>query len=244
MTASADRYHRPRTFFGPDGAVRRLLCVGGSNPDGRRSNRPRRSLAVEPERGLESERTGFATQLDRQLRLACRGEAAVRRELGCAARAFLSRQAYRPLGFVRLGDYARERLGVSARTLQHAAWLATRLDALPAISRAYDRSELSWAQARALCSVAAPADEERWLGLTRGATVETLERLAAQARWPDGVPEDSRQEGVPQDGPGGARSSWRRGLPGSRSRRGARPRSSPRRARRDGRSGRRSETGR
>ena len=64
--------------------------------------------------------------------------------------------------------------------LQSAAWLATRLDELPAVSTAYDRSELSWAAARAICQVAVAADEEQWLAVARRSTVDTLERLVAR----------------------------------------------------------------
>ena len=131
----------------------------------------------------------------------------MRRELGDAARAFMRARAYGRLGFVRLSDYARERLGVSARTLQDAAWLATRLDALPAISTAYDRSELSWAAARAICKVAVPADEAQWLDLARRSTVDTLERLVAPTRRPDGVPPDP--EGEPNEIDGEPSVRWR-----------------------------------
>lgn len=131
----------------------------------------------------------------------------MRRELGCAADGFLSRRGYRRLGFVRLADYARERLGVSARSLQSAAWLARRLDELPAVSRAYDRSELSWARARLICRVAVPRDEERWLALSRSSTVETLETLVVHARQPTGVPPDP--EGMPDEIDGEPAVRWR-----------------------------------
>jgi len=153
MIASTDR-HRPRRFFGLRGVVRSLRRTRDAD-----AGRPRPSPPTDLDRALQSERARFAAKLDLELRLACRNEATMRRELGDAARAFVRRRAYRRIGFVRLSDYARERLGVSARTLESAAWLATRLDALPAVSRAYDRSELSWTQARAICKVAVAADE-------------------------------------------------------------------------------------
>src|SRR6185295_3005896 len=113
---------------------------------------------------------------------ACRSDAAMRRELGAAARALVRGRAYRRLGFVRLSDYARERLGVSARTLHAAAWVATRLDALPVVATAFDRSELSWAQVRAVCAVAGSDDQEEWLARARASTVNALERTALAAR--------------------------------------------------------------
>jgi hypothetical protein len=183
---------------------------------------PRRARAAETDRALQSERARFAAKLDAELRLACRSEAAMRRELGCAARALMCARAYGRLGFVRLSDYARERLGVSARALQDAAWLATRLDVLPAISTAYDRSELSWAAARAICKVAVVGDEEEWLAVARRSTVDELERLVARTRRPDGVPPDPEGEPNEIDGepairwrfvcPSRIRALWRRAL--------------------------------
>jgi hypothetical protein len=169
-----------------------------------------------------SERARFATRIDLELQVACRGEATARRELGCAAHALLRRHMYRRLGFVRLSDYARERLGVSARTVQAAAWLATRLDALPALSTAFDRSEISWTQARVLCAVASAADEDRWLALARQHTVEELERLAKGVRPPSDVPVDPDRDTNEIDGepavrwrlacPARVRALWRRAL--------------------------------
>ena len=217
MIFSADQRRRPRRLFqsARSGAPPATPRCGNSVGS-------RRAPSTEADRALQSERARFAASVDRELRLACRSEAALRRELGGAARAFVRRRAYRRLGFVRLSDYARERLGVSARTLQSAAWLATRLDELPAVSRAYDRSALSWAQARAICKVAVAADEERWLALARRTTVETLERLVLGARQPDGVPADPDGEPNEIDGepavrwrftcPARVRALWRRAL--------------------------------
>ncbi|MBI3769412.1 MAG: HNH endonuclease [Deltaproteobacteria bacterium] len=154
--------------------------------------------------------------------MACRVEATARREFGCAAHLLLRHHLYRRLGFVRLADYARERLGVSARTVQAAAWLATRLDALPALSTAFDRSEISWTQARALCAVASAADEDRWLALAHHHRVEELQRLARGARPPSGVPVDPDRDANDIDGepavrwrlacPARVRALWRRAL--------------------------------
>jgi hypothetical protein len=71
---------------------------------------------------------------------------------------------------------------VSARTLDAAAWVATRLEALPIVATAFDRSELSWAQVRAVCAVARREDQEQWLARARATTVEELERIARALR--------------------------------------------------------------
>jgi hypothetical protein len=215
MIDPAPRRRRSRRFFGLRGVVPTRPPTAG---DDRRPSRPRRPCTEAD--AFQSERTRFAQKLDLELRLACRSEATLRRELGSAARTFLRARAYRRLGFVRLGDYARERLGVSERTLQTASWLETRLDGLPAVAGAYDRCELSWAQARAICKIAAATDEAQWLAVAKRSTVETLERLVARAGRPVDVPNDPEGEQDEIDGepavrwrfacPARVRALWRR----------------------------------
>ena len=62
-----------------------------------------------------------ALLLDGYLRRLARQEACGRRVLGALAGAFLGQQGQHALGFARLGDFARERLGLSARELQTLA---------------------------------------------------------------------------------------------------------------------------
>ena len=99
-----------------------------------RSSRPRERGTAddELERARVTERARFARSIDVELRVACRSEAASRHELGIAARELLRNRAYRRLGFVRLSDYARERLGVSARSVESAAWVVTHFGILRA----------------------------------------------------------------------------------------------------------------
>lgn len=204
------------------GRFSRRHSSAGRNRHPRSMAAARGRAAVADDLALQSERARFAAGIDVELRLACRSELAMRRELGDAAVAFLSRRLHRRLGFVRLSDYARERLGVSGLTLQVAAWIATRLDALPAVSRAYDRSELSWAQARVLCRIATVGDEHQWLDVARRCTVEELERLAARAAAPPEVPPDPESSTGEMDGevairwrlvcPARVRALWRRAV--------------------------------
>ena len=128
------------------------------------------------------ERGKLAAAIESELRQACRAEAAGRRALATVARELLRRRVYRRLGFARLGDYAGERLGISARALEIAARVATRLDELPAIAAAFRDGELTWTQVRVLCNVAGPADEASWLDRARGGTVDDLEALIAAWR--------------------------------------------------------------
>jgi hypothetical protein len=121
-----------------------------------------------------------------------------------------------------LADYARERLGISARTLQSAAWVATRLDALPLTGSAFDRGELSWAQVRALSAVAGKDDEREWLARAQCSSAEELEALARSvrpegARDPDPDGDDDSIDGEPAVRfrlacPARVRALWRRAL--------------------------------
>lgn len=104
----------------------------------------RRPIAADDvaDRVRQTERARFAAQLDGELLVACRSEAAARRHVGELSRRLLRERSYQRLGFARLSDYARERLGLSARTIESAAWVADHLERLPAVAAAFDRSEI------------------------------------------------------------------------------------------------------
>ncbi len=159
---------------------------------GASSTPSRRPIAADDdiERVRQTERARFAAQLDGELLVACRSEAAARRHIGELARRLLRERSYQRLGFARLSDYARERLGLSARTVESAAWVVERLERLPLIAAAFDRAEISWACARALCSLAFAADERAWLERARHLTVAELEELA-EARCPQPADPDA-----------------------------------------------------
>ncbi len=97
-----------------------------------------------------------ALVLDGLLRRLARQEALCRRVLGRIAERFLRRGAHHRLGFARLGDYTRERLGLSAREVQSLAQVMTAVARLPQTSAAFERGEVSWAQLRLLASRATP----------------------------------------------------------------------------------------
>src|SRR3989441_11588166 len=112
-----------------------------------------------------------ALQLDGYLRRLARQEAVCRRVLGRLARTFLACRYHHQLGFARLGDYTRERLGLSARQVQDLARVAERLERLPAIAAAFAAGDLSWTQTRLLAPAADPDSGRGWVGLARGRTV-------------------------------------------------------------------------
>src|SRR5688572_16714374 len=101
-------------------------------------------------------------------------EARARYELGVAAARFLELGGYHPLGFSRLGDYSRERLGISGRELRSFASVVTRLESLPLLTRAFARGEISWSHVRLLAAVADADTEAGWLERARGLAVRDL----------------------------------------------------------------------
>src|SRR4029077_8654922 len=72
-----------------------------------------------------------AELVDPLLRRLARQEALCRRVLGRLARPFLRRRAHVRLGFVRIDDYSRERIGLSGRELQELGRVVEQLADLP-----------------------------------------------------------------------------------------------------------------
>src|SRR5206468_4129308 len=128
-----------------------------------------------------------ALVLDAWLRRLAAQEAQCRTVLGILAHRFFARRGHHDLGFARLGDFARERLGLSARELQSLATVSTRLERLPQLRAAFVEGVISWAQVRLLATVATPEDEAEWLERTRSRTVRAL---AAMIRRPGAEDED------------------------------------------------------
>jgi hypothetical protein len=159
---------------------------------------PGAPAAVTCASGRESadlERRRYARRVDEALGHLAHQEARCRRALGLLARALLRHQAHQHLGFVRLGDYTRERLGLSVREVQSVAQVVHTMEQLPLTAGAFARGDISWAQVRALARVATPATEVSWLERARGRTVRALEALVrdaggggSAAGWAVGVP--------------------------------------------------------
>src|SRR5438876_3837038 len=102
-----------------------------------RTSSPPTSSRPTPPAG--SRRPNCATLLDGYLRRLAPQEARARRVLGTLAHGFLRRRHHHDLGFARLRDYTRERLGLSARELQTLAHVVQGMARLPAIGDAFDR---------------------------------------------------------------------------------------------------------
>ena len=153
-----------------------------------------------------------AQVLDGYLHRLARQDALCRRVLGRLAVAFLRRRGHHKLGFAKLGDYTRERLGISGREFQKLARVARRLEELPGIAAAFEDGTISWTQARLLVGVATAETEREWLVLARDRTVRALQALLT-ARGQASV-DDEVVEGEPRlrfwmRCPGRVRSLWR-----------------------------------
>jgi hypothetical protein len=88
----------------------------------------------------------------------------------------VSARGWERLGFARSSDYARERLGLSARSLQDLARVDALLEPLPLLEVALVSGALTWTKVRLLARVAKPDDEGRWIAFARGITSRQLAR--------------------------------------------------------------------
>jgi hypothetical protein len=114
----------------------------------------------------------------------------------------MRKRFWRPLGFARLPDYAAERLGMHARSLQEDARVAGALESLPHIRRALETRALRWTHARLLSTVATPSSEVEWLRLALTSTTRRLAEIVKAARH-GGVPiveAESAVSGLPHGG--------------------------------------------
>ncbi|HLY36452.1 MAG TPA: HNH endonuclease signature motif containing protein [Candidatus Binatia bacterium] len=125
-----------------------------------------------------------ALVLDGYLRRLASQESRCRLILGRLASAFLKRSGHHELGFARVGDWARERLGMSAREVQSLATVSDRLGVLPRLASAFEAGGLSWAQLRLLVGVADSDTEESWLTVAEGRTVRALETIIREFAGP------------------------------------------------------------
>jgi hypothetical protein len=80
------------------------------------------------------------------------------------------------LGFARLQDYARERLGVAARTVQDLAHCDNALSQHPLLAHALASGRLPWTKVRLVARVASPQNLEAWLAFAARLSVRALEK--------------------------------------------------------------------
>jgi hypothetical protein len=117
--------------------------------------------------------------LDRELVALAAAEARCRLVRARIAACLIAVWAWRALGFVRLSDFARERLGVSPRSLEDDAHTVRALDPLPVLRAALENGSLSWSRLRVLLRAASPQNEARLIEESRAVAMRNLEAFVA-----------------------------------------------------------------
>ena len=130
-----------------------------------------------------------------------RGQGPLRRVLSALAGVWVARKGWEGCGHARLGDHAREQLGVSGRQLSELARTDEALRRLPEVERALVSGELSWTKARLLARIASVDDEAAWLARAHAATagelsreVRRIDRRAVDGKRPRGALEPPERE--------------------------------------------------
>jgi len=136
----------------------------------------------------------------------------VRPVLGALAARLRQIRGWRALGFRNLADFARERLGLEARTVSEWARVWSALEELPALRGAVLAGEVSWTVARRVVAVATPETDAACLETVRGRTVRAVDALvaawkAAKAQDEGAVPAPSGGETLGKEGDGGVPAS-------------------------------------
>jgi len=114
----------------------------------------------------------------------------LRRTLAALCARLLDTGAYERLCYARLGDYARERAGVSVRQIQDLAHAHRAFAGLPRLERALVENELPWSKVRILTRVATSDDEEAWISHAQSRPIRELEQSVREARKMQNGPND------------------------------------------------------
>ena len=105
----------------------------------------------------------------------------LRPALGVLAARFVKGGRHEPLGFRSLGDWARERLGVTAHAVREWARVWETLASLPRLREAVASGEVSWSVARRAAPHAAPETDAAFAAALRGRTVRAADALLRAA---------------------------------------------------------------
>jgi hypothetical protein len=105
-----------------------------------------------------------------------RSRGPVRAALAKIANELVRRRAWEPLCYARLSDYADERVGLSARTIQDLARVDGLFFRLPQLRAALIRGRLGWTKVRLVARAATRKDESEWIAYARRVNTRTLER--------------------------------------------------------------------
>jgi hypothetical protein len=85
-------------------------------------------------------------------------------------------RSWEVLGYRSLEEYCRERLGLSARSVQHRVWLERRLEALPELRAALAAGRLTYSKALLVAKDATPGTVAERIGEAAATTWQQLER--------------------------------------------------------------------
>jgi hypothetical protein len=150
--------------------------------------------------------------LERNLLRLGRAGALVERRLAPGLQRLASRRLYRLLGYVRLGDYLTERLGMSLRRCQAILRLERVVESLPRLGLALKAGEVSLSKVETVAGVATDVTEMFWLERARRLTVADLRETVGTAQAggdpvgepvaPAGRPVAQAPETMEQDEPG------------------------------------------
>jgi len=111
-----------------------------------------------------------------------RGRQAIDLAIGEGLRALEDGEALMDLGFSKMTDYAREKLGLSATTAREKVKLARGLSTRPLLREAVRSGKLSPRKALEVLPVARGEGERPWLLLAETSSVRELRRAVARAR--------------------------------------------------------------
>jgi hypothetical protein len=115
-------------------------------------------------------------ELERRLVGLARGRGPLRVAVAELCAALVRARAWERLGYARLGDYAGERLGVSARSVMDFAHVGGRLRGLCGLRAALVGGWLGWTKVRLVARVARPDDEARWIAFASRVSALELSR--------------------------------------------------------------------
>jgi hypothetical protein len=118
--------------------------------------------------------------LDAPLRRLSRLSGAVDRALALRLARLQAARSYIRLGYARLGDYSRERLGLAERTTFDLARLGRALERLPLVDHELAAGRLTWTAAFQVARVAGVDDETTWVERAGSLPVRELKQRVRQ----------------------------------------------------------------
>ncbi len=131
-------------------------------------------VAAEPAAAERFAAPSEALGPERRLAALARAGGPLRRVVAALAGRLAQSRGWERLGYARVGDYARERLGLSGRSLYALARVDRQLAGLPALEAALVSGRLPWSKVRLLAGVATAEDEARWVAYARRVGVRVL----------------------------------------------------------------------